>query len=96
MKQFAALSLILLTTGCDLSSGNRVEDRMRADALSRASADCGAAASCRVSMTKNETDWVVTVSPSALGTMGDPQFNSGAVHHYHYDFAGAFVSETAD
>ena len=88
--------LVILIAGCDLGAGNSVEDRMRTDALSRASSDCSASHSCRVSITKNGADWVVTVSPSALGMAGDPQFNSGAVHHYQYDAAGQFVGETSD
>ncbi len=96
MKKVAAFLCIFVLGGCDMLGGNPVEDRMRGDALSRASSDCGAAASCRVTMTKNGTDWMVTVSPSAMGMSGDPQFNSGAVHHYQYDAAGKFVRETAD
>jgi hypothetical protein len=96
MKKSVTLLTMLLIAGCDLTSGNPLEDRMRADALSRASSDCGAAGSCRVSIVKNGTDFVVTVSPSAIGTVGDPQFNSGAVHHYQYDSSGTFVRETPD
>ena len=88
------LSLTLLVAGCDLSTGDNIEDQMRSDALSRASSDCSAARSCRVSVESSGDDWVVTVSPTALGMAGDPQFNSGAVHHYHYDASGVFVKET--
>lgn len=94
MKKSAALLLVLLIAGCDLSTGDSTEDRIRADAISRAASDCGAAGSCRVSITGDGTDWAVTVSPTALGISGDPQFNSGAVHHYQYDSSGTFVEET--
>jgi hypothetical protein len=96
MKKSAALLLVLLVAGCDMTSGNPLEEKMRADALSRASSDCAAARSCKVSMTQNGSDWVVTVSPTAIGMAGDPQFNSGSVHHYQYDASGAFVAETPD
>jgi len=96
MRKSAALLLVLLLAGCDLGSGGSVEERMRADALSRASSDCSASRSCRVAVAKSGDDWVVTVSPSALGMAGDPQFNSGAVHHYHYDATGKFTEETPD
>jgi hypothetical protein len=96
MKRAALFLFVLLSAGCDLSAGNRVEDRMRADALSRASADCSAAQSCRVAMKPDGDGWLVTVSPTAIAISGDPQFSSGAVHHYHYDASGTFVSETSD
>ena len=96
MKKSLVLLLTILITSCDLTSGTDVEERMRANALSRASSDCGAAGSCRVSIVKNEADWVVTISPTLLGISGDPQFNSGAVHHYRYDASGTFVEETSD
>ena len=96
MRKSVLLSLTILIASCDLSSGNDVEDRMRADSMSRASSDCAAARSCRVSIVKNQADWVVTVSPTAMGISGDPQFNSGAVHHYRYDASGTFVEETPD
>jgi len=69
---------------------------MRADALSRASSDCSPVQSCTVSIVKTDADWLVTISPSLAGTSGDPQFNSGAVHHYRYDPSGKFVEETSD
>lgn len=93
MKTSAALLLMLLVAGCDLSSGSSVEDRIRADALSHASSDCSAAQSCRVSITKNGAEFVATVSPTALGISGDPQFNSGAEHKYQYDASGKFEAE---
>ncbi|MGH8122777.1 MAG: hypothetical protein ACREPT_08375 [Rudaea sp.] len=88
--------LMLSIAGCDLGSGNGIEDRIRADAMSRSATDCGAAASCRVSIVNKDAEWDVTVSPTALGISGDPQFNSGTVHHYRYDSSGTFVEETAD
>ena len=96
MKESATLLLVLLIAGCDVSSGNSMEDRIRADAQARSSSDCGAAGSCRVAITNDGADWVVTVRPTALGISGDPQFNSGAVHHYQYDSSGTFVRETPD
>ena len=96
MKKSAALLLVLLIAGCDLTAGDALEDKMRADALSRASSDCGAANSCRVSFAKKDTGWVVSVTPSAMGTVGDPQFNSGAEHRYQYDAKGKFVGEAMD
>ena len=96
MRKSVILLLTILITSCDLSSGSGVKDRMRADALSHASSDCNPAQSCNVSIVKNDADWVVTVSPTLLGNSGDPQFNSGAVHHYRYDASGTFVEETSD
>lgn len=96
MKTSILFLLTLLVAGCDPGSANGIEDQMRSDALSRASSDCGAAGSCRVTIKNNEDDWIVTVSPTALGIAGDPQFNSGAVHYYHYDASGVFVRETAE
>ena len=96
MRKSVVLLLTILITSCDLGGGNDVESRMRANAISRASSDCSATRSCRVSIVKNDADWVVTVSPTAMGISGDPQFNSGAVHHYRYDASGTFVEETPD
>jgi len=96
MKKSATTLLALLVAGCDLGSGGGVEDRISADALSRAASDCGASRSCKVSVASSGAGWTVTVSPTALGMAGDPQFNSGAVHHYHYDASGTFVEETPD
>ena len=93
MKRCSAVLLTLLIAGCDLTSGSDVEERIRADALSRASSDCSAARSCRVAITKQDGKWVVAVLPTALGISGDPQFNSGVEHHYQYDASGVFEAE---
>lgn len=95
MRIFLCILLFTLA-GCDLGSGDPVQDQIRADALSRAASDCGAANSCRISFARNGDHWVVTVSPTAIGISGDPQFNSGAVHHYEYDGTGNFVNELSD